>query len=54
MTTIGVDCGLHGAMAFYDHTRGILQLDDMPTYKITVNKTMRARVDDVALLRTLR
>jgi len=50
MTTIGVDCGLHGAMAFYDHTRGILQLDDMPTYKITVNKTMRARVDDVALL----
>ena len=50
MTTVGVDCGLGGAMAYYDHERAILQIVDMPTYKITVNKTRRARIDDVELL----
>lgn len=50
MTTVGVDCGLTGAIAFYDRQCGILHVDDMPTYKVTVNKTKRARIDDVALL----
>ena len=50
MTTIGVDVGLSGAMAYYDHERGILDIVDMPTYKITVNKTKRSRIDDVELL----
>lgn len=51
MTTIGVDVGLNGAMAFYDHDRGIMEIEDMPTYRVTVNKTKRQRVDDLALLR---
>jgi hypothetical protein len=50
MTTIGVDCGLGGALAYYDHERGILQIEDMPSYKVTVGKTKRARIDDVALI----
>lgn len=50
MTTIGVDCGLGGAMAYYDHARRILHLENMPVYTTTVNKTKRNRVDDVALL----
>lgn len=37
-------------MAYYDHARGILQIEDMPGYKVTVGKTKRQRVDDVALL----
>jgi len=37
-------------MAFYDHANGILEIRDMPVYKITVNKTKRNRVDDVELL----
>ncbi len=50
MTTVGVDCGLGGAMAFYDSQRNVLHIEDMPTYKVTVGKTKRARIDDVALL----
>lgn len=50
MTTIGVDCGLNGAMVYYDHRNNFLQVEDMPVYKVTVNKTMRHRIDDVALL----
>jgi hypothetical protein len=50
VTTVGVDCGIGGAMAYYDHRNGILNIEDMPVYKITVNKTKRHRVDDVALL----
>lgn len=50
MTTIGVDCGLGGALAYYDHSRCILFVEDMPAYKISVNKKMRARIDDVALI----
>ena len=37
-------------MAYYDHRNGILNIEDMPVYKITVNKTKRHRIDDVALL----
>jgi hypothetical protein len=37
-------------MAYYDHRNGILHIEDMPTYRITVNKTKRNRIDDVALL----
>ena len=37
-------------MAYYDHGRGILHIEDMPGYKVTVNKTKRQRIDDVALL----
>lgn len=37
-------------MAYYDHAHGILHIEDMPTYRITVGKTKRARIDDVALL----
>jgi hypothetical protein len=38
-------------MAYYDHARGLMQIEDMPTYKTTVNKSLRLRVDDLALLR---
>jgi len=51
MTSIGVDCGINGAMAYYDHANGLLQIEDMPTYKVTVNKSKRQRIDDLALLR---
>src|SRR5262245_26886351 len=50
MPSVGVDVGIGGAMAYYDHPNGILDIQDMPTYLITVNKKKRARVDDVALL----
>jgi Holliday junction resolvasome RuvABC endonuclease subunit len=50
VTTVGVDCGIGGALAYYDHKNGVLQIEDMPVYKITVNKSKRHRVDDVALL----
>lgn len=50
MTTVGVDCGLGGAMAFYDMARNIMHIEDMPSYKTTVGKTQRARIDDVALI----
>jgi len=45
-----VDVGLGGALAYYDHVRSIMVIENMPVYKITVNKTKRNRVDDVALL----
>lgn len=51
MTTIGIDCGLSGAMAYYDHKSGALLIEDMPTYRTTVGKTKRQRIDDLALLR---
>jgi hypothetical protein len=37
-------------MAYYDHGRSILHIEDMPGYKVTVGKTKRQRIDDVALL----
>ena len=45
-----MDVGLGGALAYYDHVRSIMVIENMPVYKITVNKTKRNRVDDVALL----
>jgi hypothetical protein len=50
MTTIGVDCGIGGALCYYDHGRDILQVENMPVYAVTVNRKKRNRIDEVALL----
>lgn len=50
MTTIGIDAGTGGAMCYYDHTRGILHVENMPVYAVTINKKKRNRIDEVALL----
>lgn len=44
---LGIDPGATGALALY--APGILQIDDMPTFSMTVGKTTRKRVDAPAL-----
>lgn len=51
MSVIGVDPGISGALALYDATG--LYVDDMPTFGIKVGKSIRKRVDAVALLEQL-
>ena len=50
MATVGVDPGIHGALCLYDRVLGVMDMQDMPSYMMTVNKKKRARVDPVALL----
>lgn len=54
MAVVGVDPGLNGAMALYDKTLGVVDVQDMPTFMATVNKKKRQRVDGVALLEYFR
>lgn len=44
---LGIDPGATGALALY--APGILQIEDMPTFPMTVGKTTRKRVDAPAL-----
>lgn len=44
---LGIDPGLHGALASYDGAS--LSIVDMPTFWMTINKSKRARVDAVGL-----
>lgn len=50
MSIVGVDPGLHGAMAFYEPRTGLLEITDMPTFNMTVGARTRERIDAVALL----
>lgn len=51
MSVIGIDCGLHGAMADYDHeTNTLLDITDIPAFNMVIKKKTRRRVDAVALI----
>ena len=51
MITIGVDPGLHGAIAVYDAAAGaILEILDMPTFETLIGKKARLRIDKAQLL----
>jgi hypothetical protein len=46
----GVDCGLNGALALYDYEgKRIVDVIDMPTFVMPINKKLRKRIDTVAL-----
>lgn len=50
MTVLGIDPGNNGALATYDQdSKRILEIIDMPTWLMTVNRKQRKRVDAVAL-----
>lgn len=42
---VGVDPGLHGAIAFYDINTGDLDIHDMPTFSVTSNGKKKTRLD---------
>src|SRR5688572_14456068 len=48
---LGVDPGKGGAFALYHQELGLLDVWDMPTHKVTVNKRVRTHVDGVGLLK---
>ena len=49
---VGIDPGLSGALAFYQPTENVFEVEDMPTFTVPVNKKMR-RVLDLNLLAAL-
>lgn len=46
---VGVDPGLTGALALYNASTDALDISDMPTWSMVINKHKRQRVDAVAL-----
>lgn len=52
MNILGIDCGASGALAVYDGTE--LLIWDMPVYEIRKGKTVRKRVDFLALTRIMK
>jgi len=47
----GIDPGTNGAIAVYDtDTHGLISVDDLPFYHMTINKKKRKRLDPVGLM----
>lgn len=42
---IGIDPGLHGAIAFYRPAAGELRVEDIPVHELTVNGKKRSQID---------
>lgn len=42
---LGIDPGLGGALAFYEPALDMFSVIDMPTHTITVNKSLKRRID---------
>lgn len=52
--TLGIDPGIHGALAIYDGEAGrFVSIEDMPIWHMVVGKKTRARIDAVALVEKL-
>lgn len=47
---MGVDPGIHGALATWDYNSGSLSVIDMPNWTMQINNKNRTRVDAVELL----
>jgi len=54
MHYIGIDPGLHGAIAVYDAEEHVVTIHDMPIRRITVNGKKRNRLDLVELSEILK
>jgi len=54
MTVIGVDPGVHGAIALMSGDGRLLAVADMPTVSVRIGKTQRDRINGAALAQTLR
>lgn len=50
---IGIDPGLHGAIACYEPDRELLHTTDIPTHELTVNGKQRLQIDKHQLARIL-
>jgi hypothetical protein len=48
MSAIGIDPGIHGALAHYERGR-VVDIIDMPTFPMVINKKQRDRLDMVKL-----
>lgn len=54
MVVIGVDCGVHGAIAAMSGSGVLLAVADMPTVSVRVGKSQRDRINASALAHLIR
>lgn len=53
MTILGIDPGLDGALALLNHEGKVIEIVDMPTVQVVINKKQRRQVPPALLVSTI-